>query len=162
MTPTIARILVPVDFSLHSDLALRYATTLASRFGASIELFHVLEDPLGPDAWNSELYVPNLPELRENVIADAKRRLAACCAIATERGVSTMTTFGTGQTARTISDYAKIARSDVIVMGTHGRTGLGHAWMGSVAERVVRDAPCPVLTVREHAAGEEHRAATAA
>jgi nucleotide-binding universal stress UspA family protein len=152
MTPTITRILVPVDFSAHSEMALRYATTLASQFGAVVELLHVVEDPFTSGAWSLEVYVPNLAELQENLIADAERRLAVCRAAASDQGVRVVATVRSGQAPYTIVEYAKALGIDLIVMGTHGRTGLPHPFMGSIAERVVRTAPCPVLTMRDAAA----------
>jgi universal stress protein A len=148
MTEVIARILVPVDFSAHSDRALRYATSLASRLGATVELLHVVEDPFVSGAWSSEIHVPNLPELLENQIAAARGRLAELKAVA---GARVGTTVLSGQPAHTIIAHATAGGFDLIVMGTHGRTGLSHVFMGSVAERVVRRAPCPVLTLREAA-----------
>ncbi len=146
------RILVPVDFSAHSDLALRYATTLADRFGATVEVLHVVEDPFVSGAWSAETLAPNIPELLADLVTAARGKLADLKAAAINRGVhlttTVMTTVVTGQPADTICDYATTG-FDLIVMGTHGRRGLSHALMGSVAERVVRKASCPVLTVRE-------------
>jgi universal stress protein A len=149
MTASITRILVPVDFSAHADCAVRYAATLAARFGARLELLHVVEDPIALGAWSSEVYVPNLTALRDGMIKDAKRRLVVYRAPLDERGIPVITTVGSGQAARAIVEYARGLACDLIVMGTHGRTGLAHLITGSVAERVVRTAPCPVLTVRD-------------
>jgi universal stress protein A len=147
MTTSITRILVPMDFSPHADHAMDYAAGLAAQLGAAMELFHVVEDPLLSGA-SAEIYVPNLEELREGMIDDAERRLAACKATLGARGVPVVTTIRLGRPAYTIVEYATAARPSLIVMGTHGRTGLAHMVMGSVAERVVRTAPCPVLTLR--------------
>jgi nucleotide-binding universal stress UspA family protein len=157
MTPTITRILVPMDFSVQSDLALRYAATLASRFGAAVELLHVVEDPYVSGAWGFEAYLPNLAEVQQQLIAEAEGRLAEHRAMVSGQGVAAVATVRSGRPALTIVDYAKALEADLIVMGTHGRTGFSHLVMGSVAERVVRMAPCPVLTVRDaaaHAGGE--------
>jgi nucleotide-binding universal stress UspA family protein len=155
MTATITRILVPMDFSAHSHMALRYATTLARRFGAAVELLHVVDDAFATGAWGFEAYVPNLAEVQEQLIAEAESRLAECRATVRDQGIHAAAIVRNGPTAVTIVGYAKALGADLIVMGTHGRTGFTHLVMGSVAERVVRMAPCRVLTVRETPAGAE-------
>jgi nucleotide-binding universal stress UspA family protein len=147
--------MVPVDFSAHADRALSYAITIASRFDASVELLHVVDDPFLSGAWSSEVYVPNLFEVRDSMVEDAERRLAACRASLDDHGVPIVTTVEVGQPARTIGEHARANHSNLIVMGTHGRTGLAHTFMGSVAERVVRTAPCPVLTLKDTAVDAE-------
>ncbi len=149
MTPNISRILVPLDFSAYSDTALRYATTLASRLGASLDLLNVVESPVPLGSWTGEIYVPNMPELHENLVAEAQDRLDACRGTALAESVPASATVRIGHPAATIVEYANEQRSDLIVLGTHGRTGLAHLLMGSVAEKVLRLAPCPVLTVRD-------------
>lgn len=143
----IARILVPVDFSTHADRAIEYAVTLGKHFGACVELFHVVEDPFGSGGWGSEVYMSDLDGLRERALEEAKVRLEACRSSIQAGPFSVVATVRMGHVAQTIVDYAKNAAADLIVMGTHGRTGLAHFIIGSVAERVVRLAPCPVLTV---------------
>lgn len=146
MTPTITRILVPLDFSAHSQRALDYATELAVRTGASLHLLNVVE-PIEATVFGSEMYVPSLPEITDNMVAESRRQIARCAA-GLPRGVTATTEVAIGPAATTITDTASDRTCDLIVMGTHGRTGLGHLFMGSVAERVTRLAPCPVLTVR--------------
>jgi nucleotide-binding universal stress UspA family protein len=148
MRDDITNILVPVDFSPHAELAFRYATALARRLGARVALVHVVEDPFVTGAWSSEIYVPNVPELLRDLIAGAERHLAALKQAAADTGMAADTAVITGRPADTIVEHAANGGFDLIVMGTHGRTGLAHVMMGSVAERVVRKAPCPVLTVR--------------
>jgi nucleotide-binding universal stress UspA family protein len=147
MTETIDRILVPVDFSAHSEKALRYATTIAKRFSARVELLHVVEDPFVTGAWSAEAFVPNIPELLNDLIKAAKERIHEFKKHLAEHGFVAETTVVTGQPASTIVEYAKAGNFDMIVIGTHGRTGLAHAFLGSVAERVVQKAHCAVLTV---------------
>jgi universal stress protein A len=149
MTLTISRILVPIDFSAQSERALHYATALASRLGASLELLHVVEDPIAAGAWGSETVIPNLSELRDELIADAERRLQQYREPDEQPRVGLRIAVRMGRTAQTITEYANAAEIDLIVMGTHGRTGVAHLVMGSVAERVLRHASCPVLTVRD-------------
>ena len=161
MAEAITRILVPVDFSSHSDRALRYATRLAARLGASVELLHVVDNPFASGAWTSEIYVPSLPQMLESLLSEAIKRLTAMKSVVASQGVDVETNVLTGQPAHTIVEHAHGGGFDLIVMGTHGRTGFSHAFVGSVAERVVRRAPCPVLTVRETTTlEEEERPAT--
>jgi nucleotide-binding universal stress UspA family protein len=148
MTNTITNILVPVDFSPHAEYAFTYATRLAERFGAKLALLYVVDDSFVTGGWSSEIYVPNVPELMENLIADADRRLATLKASAAALGLTAETAVIRGRPAPAIVEHAKNGGFDLIVMGTHGRTGVSHVVMGSVAERVLRKAPCPVLTVR--------------
>ena len=148
MTNTITNILVPVDFSPHAERAFGFAATLAHRFGAKLTLVHVVDDSFVTGGWSSEIYVPNVPELMENLIADADRRLATLKASAAALGLTAETAVIRGRPAPAIVEHAKNGGFDLIVMGTHGRTGVSHVVMGSVAERVLRKAPCPVLTVR--------------
>ena len=162
MTDIISKILVPVDFSPHAEHAFRYATTLAHRFGAKLGLLHVVENPFVTGAWSSEMYVPNIPDLLENLIAGAEHDLATLKASAAALGITVDTAVVTGRPAHSIVEYAMNGGFDLIVMGTHGRTGLSHVVMGSVAERVVRKAPCPVLTMRAtEAAGASEKPAAA-
>ena len=146
MTP-ITRILVPTDFSATADAALDYAYGLAGKFGASIELLHVLDDPFVVDGMSAEAYISEAPALRTAMLQEARERLRHRSGA--RDGVTHIDTevlFGHG--ARTIAEYAAERGTDLIVMGTHGRTGFAHLLLGSVAERLVRTAPCPVLTVR--------------
>jgi len=142
---TITRILVPTDFSHDAGAALTYALGLAQPFGAAVALLHVVEDPLAAGVWSSEVYTAEIAGLQINLVRDAEQRLKEYAA---ERGGPITTEVRTGPAARVILDFAREQAFDLIVMGTHGRTGLAHVVMGSVAERVVRLAPCPVLTLR--------------
>jgi len=143
------RILVPTDFSAPSDAALDSARLLAARFGASLHVLHVLEERVASGAFGLEGYAPESHEARSAPFDDAMQRLAATLTPddRTTLQARTEVIFGTG--ARSIVDYAADNSFDLIVMGTHGRTGVAHLVMGSMAETVVRRAPCPVMTVRE-------------
>jgi universal stress protein A len=152
---TISRILVPVDFSAHSEHALRYAVALASRLGASLYLLHVVDDPVATGAWSAEGMPPDLAELRTELVANAEQRLLVYRGEAERAQVPVVTTARIGLTSYTIVEYAQALNIDLIVMGTHGRSGVAHLFMGSVAERVLRHAPCPVLTVGAGARLEE-------
>lgn len=148
MKPAIRRILVPTDFSAPSDRAFEYATALARSLGASINIVHVLQDPFAAQAaW--EFYIPDSPEIREQKYQDAKNRLLELGARSMESGVRLTTEVRIGNPTDEINAAAIDYGSDLIVMSTHGRTGLPHLLLGSIAERVLRTAPCPVLAVRQ-------------
>ena len=149
MTDSLNRILVPVDFSAHSEKAIRFATTLANKFGARLSLLHVVEDPFVTGAWQAEVFVPNIPELLNDLIKAAQTQMTERKKELAIHGFAVETVVITGRPATAIVEHASTGAFDLIVMGTHGRTGLSHALLGSVAERVVQKAPCPVLTVRE-------------
>ena len=149
MSRRITRILVPTDFSPASDAAFDYALVIASRFGASLHLLHVLDDPLVVgQTWGSEVYIGSLPTMRESLSQAAAAKLAHVVAQAEAKGIAARSDVRVGRPAEMIRDAAEKEAVDLIVMGTHGRTGMAHLVMGSVAERMLRDAPCPVLTVR--------------
>lgn len=142
------RILVPIDFSPPSDAALEYARSVAARYGASLHLLHVAEDPYRA-FYSAEVFVPEVEGLREEILSDTEKRLKDRLrpADVTDFGATATSVIGTP--AGSIVEYAGGQGIELIVMGTHGRGGMSHLLMGSVAERVVRTAPCPVLTVRE-------------
>ena len=143
MTRNFTTIIVPTDFSRASDAALGYARMLAARFGASLHLLHVVDEP---GSW-SEVYAA-IPDIRDRLSADAARRLEAM-ASCLPPPVRASSAVVCGAPVPSIVKEAETRGADLIVMGTHGRRGMGHLLLGSVAERVVRLAPCPVLTVRE-------------
>ncbi len=140
-------ILVPTDFSAPSDAALEYAKALAMRFNASLHLIHVVEYPIVTGAFGTETYVAEPPGFAAAMKRDAEHHLAARLTTSERSWLRATTEILTGPAAPTIVGAAGDLGVNLIVMGTHGRTGIAHAVMGSVAERVVRLAPCPVLTV---------------
>jgi universal stress protein A len=149
----VRKILVPVDFSDSSRLALAHAAAWAAPFGAKVDVLHV---------WQAPAFVPlpSLPEtsptdatLVELVKKTAEQALDRFVADVTQRGIAVREALSEpGSPAHTIVDVAKKGGYDLVVLGTHGHTGLAHALIGSVAERVVRHASCPVLTVPTPAA----------
>jgi nucleotide-binding universal stress UspA family protein len=149
MSSAVSRILVPVDFSPHSEVALRYATALAGRLEGSLEILHVVEEPIAPRARGSETPIQDPSELRSKLIAEAERQLEQYRPITDSSRVRTVTTVRMGQPAHAITAYAQAGACDLIVMGTHGRSRLAHLVIGSVAAHVVRQAACPVLTLGE-------------
>ena len=149
MTPTITRILVPTDFSETSDAALEWAKTIAGTLGASLHLLHVFEDPFVTGAFAAEAYAPLPPATRAALIDDARARLTHRLTKEEQARFRSTTEIVSGVSAPSIVEYAQERNIDLIVMGTHGRTGVAHLLIGSVAERVVRLAHCPVLTVHK-------------
>lgn len=143
------RILVPTDFSPASDAALVYARALAHKFGGSLFLLHVLEDPILVSAFTAETYVPEGPEVHATRMEEAQRRLAHRLRANDRSPLAVSSETVVGNPVRAVTEYAALNGISLIVMGTHGRGGMAHLLLGSVAERVVRTAPCPVLTVRQ-------------
>lgn len=142
-------ILIPVDFSTHSTAALRLGADLAARFQSSLTLLHVY-DPL-PYALPAD-YEMYTPEQRKIILAELEKGLATAQRRAETAGALRVhTQLIEGTPAKAIAEFAATKHIDLIVIGTRGRRGLQHALLGSVAERVVRTAPCPVLTVRSPA-----------
>jgi nucleotide-binding universal stress UspA family protein len=146
-TVQLKRILLPTDFSPYSRVATKYACALAEKFGAELHLLHVFEEYTGSS------YAPGVPlppprsqiEERKQEVAEALVELIDPAWRAQYRIVRATRE---GHPFVEIIRYVKDHAIDLIVMGTHGRTGISHLLMGSVAENVVRKALCPVLTVR--------------
>jgi nucleotide-binding universal stress UspA family protein len=145
-TIALTQILVPTDFSAPSDVALRYAVSLAGAFGARLHLLHVVEHPV-EQQWGAEL------AMVAAIDVEAEQRARSDAALAQlltrderERYAATLVTRS-GAPFVEIVRYARGEAIDLIVMGTHGRGAIAHLLVGSVAENVVRKAPCPVLTV---------------
>ena len=143
-----SRILVPMDFSAPSDAALDYARGVAMRFGASLHLLHVADDPYRT-LYGGEVFVPEIERLRRQIVSDAAGRLKGRLTASDVTGFEATIDAIIGTPAGSIVEYAGGHGIDLIVMGTHGRSGMSHVLMGSITERVIRTAPCPVLTVRE-------------
>jgi len=140
----IARILVPIDFNDCSLEALEYAIGVAQTFGAAITILHVLE----PASYNLDFTLGTGTKLK-----DATTLQVACYATALkERGIKTDPIVHGGAPKELVLNYAREA--DLVVMGTHGRKGFSHLVSGSVAEAVIRQASCPVLTVKSPRFGE--------
>jgi nucleotide-binding universal stress UspA family protein len=142
------RILVPTDFSSTSDAALEYARVFAERFGGSLHLLHVVEDQYSAGPLGGEIYAQQTTATLTTLVQEARERLTHRINALDRSRFGATTEVIVGTAMRTIAEYADDNGYDLIVMGTHGRTGLAHVLMGSVAEHVVRTATCPVLTVR--------------
>jgi universal stress protein A len=147
MSLTFRKILVPTDFSETAATALYYAKELARQFGAELHLLHVCEDPMLLSGWPT-FTSESTSDIGEEaaVLRDQLKTLV------TTEGAEPLKTevhVVVGQpTGFAIAQYALDGEFELIVMGTHGRGPVTHALLGSVAEKVVRSAPCPVLTIR--------------
>ena len=138
------KILVPIDFSHSNEAAMRYATSLARDTGAALLMVHVEETPLAYGA--GEFYVGAADtETTEEITARLK------AVKPTDPQVAFSHQLLHGDPAAAILHVAEEEKVDLIVMGTHGHTGLLRLLMGSVAESIVRQAPCPVFTLRDSA-----------
>ena len=141
---TIKTILVPTDFSDASVAAQHYALGLAKAFASAVHLLHVVQDPY-VQPWAAEAFGVSLAGVLERWEQDARAQLEQIGGTGAP-GITCVTRVG--HPFVEILSYAAEAHVDLIVMGTHGRGPVAHMLLGSVAERVVRKAPCPVLTVR--------------
>jgi universal stress protein A len=140
------RILVPIDFSDYSKNALKYATPFAEQFGASLDLLYVVEPTIYPADFSfGQIGFPNV---------DEELRLRGCqelqALVEREIGTRVKARFAvrTGKPFYEINQYADEEGIDLIIIATHGHSGVEHILFGSTAEKVVRKAPCPVLVVR--------------
>jgi nucleotide-binding universal stress UspA family protein len=145
---SIKTVLVPTDFSDASESALNYGKAMAEAFGASLHLVHVMEDLLA-HAWAAEVYVASMPNLRDEIERESRQRLGTMLTPEDVTRLRAEIALVAGNPFIEIIRYAKANNIDLIVMGTHGRGPIAHMLLGSVAEKVVRKSPCPVLTVRE-------------
>src|SRR5450755_464925 len=137
------RILVAIDFSAGSDEALTQAITLAEQMHADLELVYVLE--AGVDVFVAGLTAFDSAPV--DLRAGIERQLANRAARVRERGIACRTLVLQGNPSIEVTRRAREIGADLVVVGTHGRTGLSHVLLGSVAEKVVRRSICPVLTV---------------
>jgi nucleotide-binding universal stress UspA family protein len=146
--PTVKNLLVAVDFSEPSQTALQYARELAPLFGARLHVLHVMSPPFVPGAYGPDFAV-DFTALQNDIESAARAQLNATVS-GSDRdtlGARVILTVDRSPAAAILA-YAKDAEIDLIVLGTHGRGGMAHLLLGSVAERVVRLSRCPVLTVR--------------
>ena len=147
---TLKKILVPTDFSDASGKALEYAAVFAPQFGAAITLLHIAE----VGSMGYEHGAGDFPRMEAQLRIAAEKQIADCVkgGAAVEIQVRRGWPFGGKRAYHEIVEAAREQHTDLIIISTHGLTGLDHLIMGSTAERVVRCAPCPVLVVR----GREH------
>ena len=143
-------ILVPVDFSPTAEIALRYGRDLAKTFGATLHVLHAVGGAVTLGAMPATgIYPPEVANVVVELEADARVRLHKIVEQLREGGVEVREAVVTAiNPAQAIISYATEHGMDLVVIGTHGRGAVAHFLLGSVTERVIRSAPCPVLTVR--------------
>ena len=144
----IQRLLVATDFSVRSRAALRYAVGLAGTLSAEIDVLHITPAPsrvaLAVDAYLDR----PLPAVEEETLAEARMKVGQFCACVSHEGIRVIPLVEAGDPAATIVRMATELPSDLIIIGTHARTGVSELVLGSVAHRVISCAPCPVVTLR--------------
>ena len=142
--PQINRVLAPVDLSDQSEQVLNHAVALAESYAAPLDLLHVVEEAAYPNVYGLDPLTPSLPNVQDRA-REALETLASEVDLRTDPvNVHVLA----GNAARDIVEFAEDNAADLIVMATHGRTGLDRFLIGSVAEKVVRRAPCPVFTIK--------------
>ncbi|MHB8054317.1 MAG: universal stress protein [Candidatus Aminicenantales bacterium] len=143
----IKKILCPVDFSVPSRSGLSASVDLARLFGAKIAICHVLPI-LVPEPVDPNFSFP-VPEIDALIREDAEKRLAALVRDKIPEGIKVVTLLEQGPAGKTIVNFAKETKADLVVIASNGHSGWHDLVLGSVAEKVVRHAPCPVFVVRE-------------
>jgi universal stress protein A len=145
---SLKHILVATDFSEPSKAALTYGRALADNFRATLHIVHVVGN-VPAVVYGAEAYAVSTPELQQQIEDTARKQLDDLLIDNDERPLPTKRALLTSNApAAAIVDYAGHEHIDLVITGTHGRGAIAHLLMGSVAERIVRAAPCPVLTVR--------------
>ena len=142
------KILVPHDFSDYSLHALRYAVTLAEHFDSELLVVHVVEPIVYPADFSFGQV--SIPAMEEEIRKHSEEQLGEVVASEVPTGATVNTIIRVGKPFAEIIDFAKRENVDLIVISSHGRTGMDHVLFGSTADKVVRKAPCPVLTIRPH------------
>jgi len=140
-------ILFPTDFSETSQEAARYAISFAREFKAKVFVLHVVNEKIFTEGLNMPRVV-SIEELEREMTEEARKRLKTLVPAEEAEGLDWETVIRQGEPFIEIIRFAKDQDVDLIVIGTHGRSGFEHIIFGSTAEKVVRKAPCPVLSVR--------------
>jgi nucleotide-binding universal stress UspA family protein len=140
-----SKIVYPVDFSDYAKEILEYAVAMAKKFDAELHLIHVIPNLNYFTPYESFLTPENLVAIERNIEKDVAEDFDK---LTKDLDIPVKTVVKTGVTFLEIIDYVKEAGIELVVMGTHGRTGIEHMLIGGVAEKVVRKSPCPVLTIR--------------
>ncbi len=140
------KILVPVDFSEYTEEILEYAMEIARKFGSSLHLVHVIPTMDYFTPYESFITPENVEAAQQAIEAEVKKHLEETAGKIS--GISVSRAVLSGAAFVEITQYAESEGIDLIIMGTHGRGGIQHLLLGSVAGRVIRRAPCPVLTIR--------------
>lgn len=143
---TITSLLVPTDFSNNAKRALHLAIEVAKGNDAVLHILHVVEPVVYPADWNYAQV--GFADLEQDLVQSSDEELKALAAEAEKQGVTVITACRRGRASEEICNYAKDFSTSIITIGTHGHSGLGHLIFGSTTERVLKKAPCPVLSVR--------------
>ena len=146
---TIDNVLIPTDFSACADHALSHAVELADRFGARLHILHVVNE-LDPDWYGITDAQERAVKLRDQIKTEARERLEKMAPGEDHHDFETTVSLQLSfDVADSINEYVDEREIDLVVMGTHGRRGLDRLMLGNVADKLVRHAPCPVMTVSE-------------
>lgn len=138
----INEIIVPIDFLRHTDQITEYAVYMAEKFGASLKFVHVIEPPQSV----ADQEYPSLRSYTAEVVTSAEEKMKQLVEQCRNNFSGCEGTILKGDIVDTLIKYAQDKEGDLIILGTHGRKGLSKMWLGSVAERVIKSAPCPTLT----------------
>jgi universal stress protein A len=140
------KILVPLDFSDYTDEIMNTAVQIAQRFGSTMHLLHVIPNMDYFTPYESFFSAENLVNVQREIEREVGKDMEAVAKKI--KDIPVTKAIHTGVAVLEIVDYVRTENIDLVVMGTHGRGGLEHILIGSVAEKVVRRSPCPVLTIR--------------
>jgi len=143
----IKKILVPTDFSEYAQLALQYGISLCREFEAKLILLHVIEDPFYPSTGANFGF--DMADFFDRLEKESEQRMVEMTAEIEAQQFSVERIITRGTPFMEIIRIAREETIDMIILSTHGRTGLAHVLMGGVTDKVVRKAPCPVLVVRK-------------
>jgi len=147
-TVNLKKILVPQDFSEYSLHALKYAITLADLFKSELIVLHVVEPIVYPADFSFGQV--SIPAMEEEIRKHSEEELGELVSKEIPPGIRATSVIKVGKPFVEIVEVAKNENIDLIVISSHGRTGMDHVLFGSTADKVVRKAPCPVLTIRPH------------
>ncbi len=140
------KVLLPVDFSDHSDNLLKVAISFAKSNNSTLSLVHIVSTDLYVSSFYSSTI--NLPNIIIDIVAEAKVHMESFVGRFDFQGVPFESKVIEGNVHKAIYEEAETMGADLIIMGTHGRSGIEHMVLGSTAERVIREAPCPVMTIK--------------
>lgn len=155
MEPSIKKVLVPVDFSDYSKSSLKYAVNFAKHFGAELYLIYVVEPMVyPPDFSMGQIAIPSIDVELDKRASEELNNLGKK---EIPQDIKSKMIVKTGKPFVEIIEAAAEEDIDLIIIATHGHTGIEHVLFGSTAEKVVRKAPCPVLTLREPIKGFEFK-----
>lgn len=150
----IKKILVPVDFSEYSKEALKYAVQFARQFNAKLYIIYVIEPVIYPADFSMGQVA--IPSLENDIKKRAEEEMDSLIKSFVDPSLETDIIIKTGKPFVEIIETARETDTDLIIMATHGHTGVEHLLFGSTAEKVVRKAPCPVLTMRKPIKGFQY------